>query len=41
MWFTDEEYESLRAYAQSKRVSMGEVVRDYVKQLPQKSTHGG
>jgi hypothetical protein len=33
MWLTDEEFQLLQKYAESKGISMAEVLRDYIKTL--------
>jgi hypothetical protein len=37
---SDEELERLKRYAESKQVSPGEILRDYIKRLPKKDDCG-
>ncbi len=32
-WVTEQEYEKLKEYAEKTKVSMGEVLRDFIKSL--------
>ncbi|MBO3461318.1 hypothetical protein G7B40_041570 [Aetokthonos hydrillicola Thurmond2011] len=41
LWLTDDEYNFLKSIADKKSVPMGEILRDYIKDLAKKSTHGG
>ncbi len=34
-WISEKEYEQLKQYAESENLSMGEILRDYIKSLPQ------
>jgi hypothetical protein len=36
---TESEYLKINAYADSKQISVSEVIRDYIKRLPRDSSH--
>jgi hypothetical protein len=34
-WISEKEYEQLKQFAERENLSMGEILRDYIKSLPQ------